>query len=132
MCAFLAGLHYSAQHALSEGEGAAAPESVSSLGPSLIVVPATLLSQWLRELHLWCPELRVFVLHDSVPHPPGASKRHVVHECFSHPRKATAGVAPGHGSVLITTYQSLHASKSMLLHCEWGYIVLDEGHRIKR
>ena len=48
LAAFLAGLHFS-----------------KKFKASLIVCPATVLRQWLRELRLWYPEFRVAVLHDS-------------------------------------------------------------------
>lgn len=46
--AFLAGLHHSGK-----------------FRPSIIVCPATVLRQWLRELRLWYPPFRVVVLHES-------------------------------------------------------------------
>ena len=33
--------------------------------PTLVVCPATVLRQWLRELRAWYPPFRVVVLHDS-------------------------------------------------------------------
>ena len=48
VAAFLAGLHHSGHFA-----------------PSIIVCPATVLRQWLRELRLWYPPFRVIVLHES-------------------------------------------------------------------
>ena len=48
VAAFLAGLHHSRKFA-----------------PSLIVCPATVMRQWLRELRLWYPPFRVVVLHES-------------------------------------------------------------------
>lgn len=33
--------------------------------PSIVVCPATVLRQWLRELRLWFPPFRVVVLHES-------------------------------------------------------------------
>jgi DNA excision repair protein ERCC-6 len=35
------------------------------------------------------------------------------------------------GGVLITTYQSIRTCKHLLLTREWGYVILDEGHKIK-
>lgn len=46
---FLAGLHFSKK--LS--------------GPVIIVTPATVLKQWVKEFHLWWPPLRVSILHSS-------------------------------------------------------------------
>lgn len=58
VAAFLAGLHHS-----------------GLFRPSIIVCPATVLRQWLRELRLWWPAFRVIVLHESqraglAPRPP--------------------------------------------------------------
>ena len=33
--------------------------------PSIVVCPATVLSNWVRELHQWAPLLRVIVMHPS-------------------------------------------------------------------
>lgn len=33
--------------------------------PSIVVAPATVLRQWVRELHTWAPPLRVLLMHDS-------------------------------------------------------------------
>ena len=48
VAAFLAGLHHS-----------------NKFRPSIVVCPATVLRQWLRELRCWYPPIRVAVLHDS-------------------------------------------------------------------
>ena len=48
LAVFLAGLHHSRM-----------------FKPSLIVCPATVLKQWLRELRVWYPHFRVAILHDS-------------------------------------------------------------------
>jgi DNA excision repair protein ERCC-6 len=37
----------------------------------LIVCPATVLRQWVRELRAWYPRLRAVLLHDSGRSPPG-------------------------------------------------------------
>ncbi|KAK8760808.1 hypothetical protein V5799_027924 [Amblyomma americanum] len=55
--AFLAGLRHSRLH--SPGD------SFTGLGPVLLVCPATVMHQWVREFHRWCPPLRVAILHES-------------------------------------------------------------------
>ena len=35
------------------------------LGPTIIVCPATVMHQWLKECHKWWPEFRVAILHSS-------------------------------------------------------------------
>ena len=48
LVAFLAGLHHSRR-----------------FRPSLVVCPATVMRQWLRELRVWYPPFRVAILHES-------------------------------------------------------------------
>ncbi len=38
------------------------------LGPTLIVVPTTVMHQWVKEFHKWAPEFRVAILHSSGSH----------------------------------------------------------------
>lgn len=52
LAVFLAGLHRS-----------------NMFKPSIIVCPATVMRQWLRELRAWYPPFRVVILHDSAKHP---------------------------------------------------------------
>jgi superfamily II DNA or RNA helicase len=35
------------------------------------------------------------------------------------------------GHILLTTYQSVRIYKHLLLPREWGYVILDEGHKIR-
>ena len=35
------------------------------------------------------------------------------------------------GHIVISTYESVRIYKDLLLPLEWGYVVLDEGHRIR-
>ena len=35
------------------------------LGPTLIVCPATLMEQWVKHFHDWCPTFRAVMLHQS-------------------------------------------------------------------
>lgn len=50
--AFLAGLQYTGLYR-----------------PSLVVCPATVLRQWMREVRRWAPAFRVVMLHDSARSP---------------------------------------------------------------
>ena len=35
------------------------------LGPTLIICPATVMHQWVKEMHTWWPVARVAVMHSS-------------------------------------------------------------------
>jgi hypothetical protein len=102
--AFLAGLHRSGAYR-----------------PTLVVCPATVLRQWLRELRSWYPPFRVAILHESAGRGGGAGAR----------AAALAAVAASPAGVLLTTYEQLRSRRAELLGVRWGYAVLDEGHKIR-
>ncbi|KAF4507362.1 hypothetical protein G6O67_006005 [Ophiocordyceps sinensis] len=107
--------------------------------PVIIVAPATLLRQWVSEFHRWWPPLRVAILHSSgsgMLNPrledeyDAERNRSVASKPMSAARRIVRGVvAKGH--VLVTTYTGLHTYAKELLPVEWGYAVLDEGHKIR-
>ena len=108
MVAFLAGLHYSnAIHIAKHGSSSPSP---FQLPPTLILCPATIIAQWLREVHSWYPELRVLVLHDSVQAHHGQSKETVVAKLFQS------------AHILVTTYEGCRLYQHLLLGREWGYV----------
>ena len=102
--AFLAGLHHS-----------------DMFKPSLIVCPATMLRQWLRELREWYPPFRVAILHESA-----RSKNN----SFSRSQVVTR-IASAQSGVLLTTYDQMRICRAELSRVKWGYVVLDEGHKIR-
>ncbi|OJJ46574.1 hypothetical protein ASPZODRAFT_152040 [Penicilliopsis zonata CBS 506.65] len=130
--AFLASLHHSKQFTK----------------PALVVCPATLLQQWVQEFHRWWPAFRVSILHST-----GSGMLNVGSESNREdmltsqmwrssngrsgvPKRHKAGrkivqrvVQEGH--VLLTTYAGLHTYSDLLTPVEWGYVILDEGHKIR-
>ncbi|KAI5965526.1 rhp26 [Candida margitis] len=131
---FLAGLHYSGL--LQK--------------PVLIVVPATVLNQWVNEFHRWWPPLRCVILHsigsgmaneEKVSEAkmeefletwdPQTSKTSLrgIKTQINAQKIVDTVVAKGH--VLITTYVGLRIYSKYILPQEWGYCVLDEGHKIR-
>lgn len=135
--AFLAGLHY--------------------LGlldkPVLLVVPATVMNQWVNEFHSWWPAMRVVILHSigSGMTAAGAAKTLDVLDSDLEELLDAEGDAPipgsarallqmaktlvdrvvAEGHVLVTTYVGLRVYLNQLLSRQWGYAVLDEGHKIR-
>ncbi|KAK1067485.1 DNA repair protein rhp26 [Friedmanniomyces endolithicus] len=128
---FLAGLHYS--------------EKLDK--PIIVVCPATVMKQWVNEFHRWWPPLRVSILHTS-----GSgmldinrearneddlematySRRSTTHQPKSHKaarRIVDRVIRDGH--VLVTTYSGLQTYAEFLIPTDWGYAVLDEGHKIR-
>ncbi|XP_058197146.1 protein CHROMATIN REMODELING 8 [Rhododendron vialii] len=119
--------------------------------PSIIVCPVTLLRQWKREAQKWYPNFHVELLHDSAQDPTVRKKRSESCESDyesedvvdsdseqnlrSKKRKKWDSlincVLRSQSGLLITTYEQLRLLGGKLLDIEWGYAVLDEGHRIR-
>ncbi|EGV64145.1 hypothetical protein CANTEDRAFT_122352 [Yamadazyma tenuis ATCC 10573] len=128
---FIAGLHYSG---LLEK-------------PVLIVVPATVLNQWVNEFHKWWPALRCVILHSIGSGMGQKIDENKLEQFLQQEEGATGKVFKGvrtqinaqqvvnsvmeSGHVLITTYVGLRIYSKHLLTKSWGYCVLDEGHKIR-
>lgn len=94
--------------------------NTSSL-PSLLIVPATLLGHWLRELRQWCPLLRSVIVHNmSQTVMNGDSLQSILVQCQQRHRY----------DVIITTYEGFRQS-SLYRKQDWFYAILDEGGKIK-
>ncbi|KAK3334036.1 SNF2 family N-terminal domain-containing protein [Cercophora scortea] len=110
--------------------------------PVIVVAPATVLRQWVNEFHRWWPPLRVSILHSS-----GSGMFNVRDEGeiedldldwdAKKPSKSSASAkrivdrVVKHGHVLVTTYAGLQTYGDVLIPVNWGYAVLDEGHKIR-
>lgn len=129
--AFLAGLHYSKK----------------LTRPVIVVAPATVMKQWVNEFHVWWPAFRVSILHTSgsgmidlnreaeredqlLSILPGSGQRKPVSKAHKGAKRIVDRVV-AEGHVLVTTYSGLQSYASLLIPVEWGYAVLDEGHKIR-
>ncbi|KAK9365350.1 SNF2 family N-terminal domain-containing protein [Lipomyces kononenkoae] len=125
---FLAGLHYSGN--LDK--------------PVLVVCPATVMKQWVKEFHRWWPPLRVVILHSS-----GSGMLREMEDADELDRAMSKKYGKGvdsrtarlaktlvdkvvtKGHILITTYVGVQIYRDAILPKNWGYCVLDEGHKIR-
>ncbi|XP_069609142.1 DNA excision repair protein ERCC-6 isoform X1 [Ranitomeya imitator] len=87
------------------------------LGPSIIVCPATVMHQWVKEFHTWWPKIRVAVLHET--------------GSFVGKKVKLIGEIGNSRGVLITSYSNVRLMQEELLRYHWHYIILDEGHKIR-
>lgn len=116
--------------------------------PSIVICPVTLLRQWRREARTWYPDFHVEILHDSAKDSNGKGRVDASesdydsevsadgdHEQKSKNTKKWSSlinrVLNSDSGLLITTYEQLRLHGEKLLNIEWGYAVLDEGHRIR-
>ncbi|KAE8775632.1 DNA repair and recombination protein RAD26 [Hordeum vulgare] len=115
--------------------------------PSIVICHVTLLQQWRREASKWYPKFKVEILHDSANSSSKKGKRYSDSESDvswdSDQEEVTrmkpaqnwddliSGVVNSGSGLLLTTYEQLRIIREKLLDIEWGYAVLDEGHRIR-
>ncbi|XP_068579280.1 DNA excision repair protein ERCC-6 [Cebidichthys violaceus] len=108
---FLAGLSYSKLRTRGSNY------RYVGLGPTVIVCPATVMHQWVKEFHTWWPPFRVAVLHETG-------------SFTSNKEKLIPEIAACHG-ILITSYSAVRNMQDTLQRFDWHYIILDEGHKIR-
>ncbi|KAI5926431.1 SNF2 family N-terminal domain-containing protein [Camillea tinctor] len=112
--------------------------------PVIVVAPGTVLRQWVNEFHRWWPPLRVSILHSS-----GSGMFNVTEEDTmadedlawgeqTEPKARKSKAAKNivdrvvnNGHVLVTTYAGLQTYGKLLIPVQWGYAILDEGHKIR-
>ncbi|MDB6069967.1 MAG: SNF2-related protein, partial [Verrucomicrobiales bacterium] len=87
--------------------------------PFLLVVPASLLGNWMAEFEKFAPNLRVFAAH------PSRTPREQLDQAMAHPAK----ILSGHHAVL-TTYGLIQRSPALQSH-PWQAVILDEAQAIK-
>ncbi|KAF4037462.1 Helicase conserved C-terminal domain [Phytophthora infestans] len=109
----------------------------------LLLCPASVLLQWVRELHKWAPWMRVVLLHASGTGVSASSSsecyEQLIEDVFRFDDDEEEDVgdpglrqdSPTGGGVVISTYENVRQYQSLFLTREWDYVVLDEGHRIR-
>ncbi|XP_068797667.1 SWI/SNF-related matrix-associated actin-dependent regulator of chromatin subfamily A containing DEAD/H box 1 isoform X3 [Struthio camelus] len=89
-------------------------------GPHLIVVPASTLDNWIREVHLWCPELNVLFYYGSQE-----DRKHL---------RVDINNKVVDFNVIVTTYNCAISSsddRSLFRRLRLNYAIFDEGHMLK-
>ncbi|NXF92830.1 ERCC6 protein, partial [Eubucco bourcierii] len=116
--AFLAGLSYSKIRTRgSNYRQVLLCRLYQGLGPTVIVCPATVMHQWVKEFHTWWPPFRVAILHETGSYTNKKAK--LIHE-----------IASCHG-ILITSYSYIRLMQDNIHSYDWHYVILDEGHKIR-
>ncbi|KAL0084424.1 P-loop containing nucleoside triphosphate hydrolase protein [Phycomyces blakesleeanus] len=96
-------------------------KEIGDNGLHLIVVPASTLTNWMREIERFCPELKVLCYYDK------AEVRRELQDLILH--------NPDHGyNIVLTSYTIATQSKedrSALKKMKFKSLILDEGHMIK-
>merc|ERR1719232_683362 len=86
-----------------------------NMGPFLIIVPLSTLSNWTLEAQKWAPSMTT-VAYKGSP---------------QLRRNIQAQVRSGRFNALVTTYEYVIKDKAVLSKVRWKYMIIDEGHRMK-
>lgn len=89
-------------------------------GTHLLILPASLLSNWVSEICRFSPQLKFFVAHPSDS----------IGQKFIHTKRLTQKNAVKDHSLIITTYGLVRRTE-IFKKIEWDYIILDEAQAIK-
>ncbi|XP_015671176.1 SWI/SNF-related matrix-associated actin-dependent regulator of chromatin subfamily A containing DEAD/H box 1 [Protobothrops mucrosquamatus] len=93
---------------------------LGDVGPHLIVVPASTIDNWIREINLWCPELQILFYYGSQE-----DRRHFRMDIHN---KVTDF------NVIVTTYNCAISSpedRNLFRKMKLNYAIFDEGHMLK-
>lgn len=85
-------------------------------GPFLVIVPLSVMGNWVRELDLWAPSVEKIQYRGD---------RKTRREIWK------TKIALGTFNVLLTTYEFIVKDQTFLSRINWQYIIIDEGHRMK-
>ena len=99
--------------------GRVASKSVAATGPSLLIVPASLIANWKAEIQKFAPSLSVFYAH------PAETPNEKLTAAAQTPDSALAG-----NDLVITSY-SIVVRQAWLKDARWNVVILDEAQAIK-
>jgi len=97
-------------------------ESRGMKGPHIIVVPKSVLGNWVKEFKKWCPSIRAVKMGGTKDE----RKNIVQKELPKDPKTGRHKF-----DVLVTSYEGILKEKGSLGRIDWKYLIIDEAHRIK-
>ena len=91
-------------------------------GPHIVIVPKSVVGNWIREFKKWCPSIRAVRMG-------GTKEERLRFETEHLPKDPVTGKHKW--DVLVTSYEGLLKMKGKLGKIAWKYLIIDEAHRLK-
>merc|ERR1719215_1670784 len=95
-------------------------ESRGIRGPHLVIVPKSVVGNWMKELKKWCPQIHAIRMLGTKE-----ERKRVVKDYL------TAGMNKKKMKfdVLVTSYEGVLREKGSMRKVQWNYLIIDEAHR---
>jgi SWI/SNF-related matrix-associated actin-dependent regulator of chromatin subfamily A member 5 len=93
-------------------------ESRGVRGPHLIIVPKSVVGNWIREVKKWCPVLKAIRMGGT------KEEREIFIKRDYQPDPATG---KHRFDILVTSYEGFMKEKGRLGRIGWKYLIIDEG-----
>jgi len=97
-------------------------ESRGVRGPHVVIVPKSVVGNWMREFKKWCPPIKAVRM--------GGKKDERKHFVETYLPKDLKEGKPTF-DVLVTSYEGILKERNTLAKVNWKYVIIDEAHRIK-
>jgi len=95
-------------------------ESRGVKGPHLVIVPKSVVGNWIKEFKMWCPVIKAIRMG-------GTKAERQLFITNDYPVDTVTGKHKF--DVLVTSYEGLLKEKGKLGKIEWKYLIIDEAHR---
>jgi ATP-dependent DNA helicase len=90
-----------------------------SYGPFMIAAPLSTTSNWVEEFQKWTPSLPVVLYHGTKQ-----ERQEIRKQRFKGPGSADF-------PIVVTSYEIVMNDRNFLNKYNWGFVIIDEGHRLK-
>ncbi len=95
-------------------------ESRGVRGPHLIVVPKSVVGNWIKEIKKWCPVIRAVKMLGSK-----ADRQRIIEKELPVDEKT----GRHRFDILVTSFEGILKAKTNFQKIAWKYLIIDEAHR---